>query len=78
MEQLARVLDRLPPGESSAPLKPLPFDGEAEVKQFVQQFKDMAEENSWTEERSLLPLRSRLERPAKAYGGRESTKQVFP
>lgn len=63
MSSLTRTLDTLTPGASSATLKPPTFDGEAEVEQFVQQFKDLADENPWPKRKSILHLRSSLERP---------------
>lgn len=65
MDQLGWVLKRLT-GVLVTHLKPPAYHGESEVTWFVQLFKDVAEENGWTERKAFLHLRSTLLGPAKA------------
>lgn len=77
MEQLTWVLEQRTPGAPATPLQPPTYNGEDEVTQFVQQFKDVTVENQWTESKALLYLRNSLLGPVKAYGNADTTEVVF-
>lgn len=64
-------------GADGRPLKPNTYNAEDEVTQIIQQFRDVAAENSWTERKKILNLRSSLCSPAKAYRCAEATEVVF-
>lgn len=77
MDQLVRALERLAIPTPSSSFKAPTVKGEGEVELFIEQCRDVAEENRCTKKRTLLHLRRCLEGTARTYSQRDSVQEIF-
>lgn len=75
MDQLVTEILKLV--STPPPIEAPTFNGEGHVELFIRQFRDIAEENGWTEKATLLHLRSSLEGKARVYGRSDTTREIF-
>ena len=77
LEQLVSRLGNVQVADNRPTFKPPKYDGSTDIELFIIQFSDVARANRWSDEQSLLHLRTCLEGPAMDCGRERHTEEVF-